>query len=133
MLHCQFHATDQVPEAKKKMLFDYSSISCEMINNEMSFFTADFLCSFHLSGSDENWRIVRRKLISLELKYIQKVVITSSTQNMWFTSNVKHCINKRKSLYSKEKLTVSDRTWKLHHKHAQRCQNEIQTAKFLQS
>lgn len=49
--------------------------------------------------------------------------------NTWFTSHVKRCINKKKRLYSKAKLSASDDDWQLYRSQAEVCKKEIKAAK----
>lgn len=124
VLYCEFSSTNTVCEAKKKIIFDYSPAKSELISNEMSSFAIGWLFSFHLSGIEEKWRILRNKLTSFKHKYIPKVAFTSSIQNTWFTANGKRCIY---SAYTQKRNSWgSDVTWKLHREHAELCENKIQ-------
>lgn len=88
-----------------------------------------FLNTIGDRDANKNWTLIQDELISLRGKYIPKVTIAASTQSTWFTTHVKRCINKKKRLYSRAKLTASEDDWKRYREHAQICKMEIETAK----
>lgn len=84
-IHCSLSVARVIKTKTEKQIFNYARADIEKMNHMLETLTVDLETGFHDRTMNENWHIFRDKLKEIEASCVPKTVISSKTNDPWFT------------------------------------------------
>lgn len=86
---------------ENKLIFYYARANSSAIATTLENFLLDFQVYFGLRSDEDNWSLIKAKLLETMDAFVPRIRITSKTHKPWFTEDLKPLLNNKKRLYSR--------------------------------
>lgn len=111
VIHADFAFSPERREMLNKTICLYDKGNYQEINNELSRCFPDFEANFRSRSVNENWIVLKQKLIELKNKFIPKTTFRATQQKPWYTKTLNRLSNKKKRLFRQAKSKGTPCAW----------------------
>lgn len=111
VIHANFNFSPVLKQTSQKSIRLYDKGNYEAINSELTNFLSVLETTYLSRSVNENWTLIKHKIIELTNKYIPSCSFRKSNQKPWFTNTLKRLENKKKRAFRKAKRHANPHAW----------------------
>lgn len=110
-IHCTLSVARAIKTKTEKQIFNNGPADLQKMNDMLETLTVNLETGLQDRTMNENWCLFRDKLKEIQASCIPKTVISSRTNDPWFTRDVKRLLNRKKRAYRKSTRTNDPDDW----------------------
>lgn len=89
---------------ENKLIFDYARANSSAIASTLKTFLLDFQVSFGLRSVEDNWSLIKTKLLETMDLFVPRRRVTSNSHKPWFTKDLKPYLILRSNFTLKQEV-----------------------------